>query len=243
MLKNIYLLFISLSLLMIFNFGWSAEIQMGETKFQGTVSVYEDGTVETNFPEKEVEVGGEGRKRVKIKFMEGRFALVDSATNEEMTLDREGKFIKKSRLMALQISQSSGGIPTTPKTSPLPVASPSEPQKPNEEKTPESEKKEPIIDISILDVVLSAQIFVGQQTNIEVVILNDSEVRLDGCLLIVNIEDGFRDKKIVNLNSRQRQREIFRWLPRREGRFRIIATLKAPEEFEEKNTRNNAKTT
>ncbi|MCM8757959.1 MAG: hypothetical protein NC903_02735, partial [Candidatus Omnitrophica bacterium] len=44
-------------------------------------------------------------------------------------------------------------------------------------------------------------------------------------------------------NPRQRQREIFRWLPRREGRFRIIATLKAPEEFEEKNTRNNAKTT
>ncbi|MCM8771269.1 MAG: hypothetical protein NC936_05330 [Candidatus Omnitrophica bacterium] len=231
MRRSIFFILLLLSILMVYNWGWSAEIQIGGTQFEGKVVVYDDGRVETNFADKEVEVEGEGRKRVKVKFVEGRFVVVDFVTNEEMALNKEGKFIKKSRLGLLQLGQQTGeattGASSTPNAS----------QKPSEEKLSET------IDISIFEVALLGGIFVNRQTNIEVTIFNDSEQKLDNCLLAIEIEDGFREKRTVSLKPRERQKQIFRWIPHQEGRLRLTAVLRAPQDIQEKNTRNNEKTT
>ncbi|MCM8792119.1 MAG: hypothetical protein NC826_03085, partial [Candidatus Omnitrophica bacterium] len=108
-------------------------------------------------------VEGEGRKRVKIKFMEGRLALVDSATNEEMTLDRGGKFIKKSKILAIQSAQLSQNSPSASQflssaTAPS-TLSVLQPDKDWEVKQDEIlQVKELPIDVSIFDVTLRGEV-------------------------------------------------------------------------------------
>ncbi|MCM8792120.1 MAG: hypothetical protein NC826_03090 [Candidatus Omnitrophica bacterium] len=66
-------------------------------------------------------------------------------------------------------------------------------------------------------------------------------MKLDNCLLTVETEDEFRDKKTINLNPRERQKQTFRWVPRREGIIRLKTVIKVSSGIEEKNTRNNEK--
>jgi hypothetical protein len=68
---------------------------MGDKKFEGKVTVHQDGSVTTESTAKEVDVEGGGKKRLKLKSRDGKLMVVDEQ-GEEMALEQGGKFKKRS---------------------------------------------------------------------------------------------------------------------------------------------------
>jgi len=96
-------------------------------------------------------------------------------------------------------------------------------------------KKE--VDLSITDIRLRRIIIAGEPSDIEVSVKNDSGIEIREALVILETEDGFRDKKTISLRPYTQERIRFTWTPHREGRQRITATLECRED---QNPRNNS---
>ena len=95
MAKKIFLFLIMIGLIAFCVKTRAAKIQMGDQKFEGKVVVHQDGSVTTESTAKEVDVEGQGKKRLKLKFKEGRLTVADEQ-GEEMALEQGGKFKKRS---------------------------------------------------------------------------------------------------------------------------------------------------
>lgn len=77
----------------------AVEVDMGGNKFNAKVTVYDDGTVQTESAEKEVPVEGEGKKRLKLKERDGKLVVVDQAGTEIAADPTSRKLKKKQRLI------------------------------------------------------------------------------------------------------------------------------------------------
>jgi len=98
------------------------------------------------------------------------------------------------------------------------------------------------VDLSILDISLPPEVHIGREVEIEITVLNDSEIEAKDCELNISIGDGSRDKKTLSLKPKAREKSIFRWTPRSEGNFRIEVKIDPPKGLEDKNIRNNTST-
>lgn len=95
MTKTIFLFLMMIGVIIFSINAHAAKIQMGDQKFEGKVVVHQDGSVTTESTAKEVDVEGQGKKRLKLKFKEGKLMVADEQ-GEEMALEEGGKFKKRA---------------------------------------------------------------------------------------------------------------------------------------------------
>jgi len=95
MFRKIFLFLLATGMVGFYFPARAAEIQMGDQKFEGKVTVHQDGSVTTESAGKEVEAEGGGKKRLKLKSRDGKLMVVDEQ-GEEMALEQGGKFKKRS---------------------------------------------------------------------------------------------------------------------------------------------------
>ncbi len=95
MARKIFLFLFMIGLITFCVKARAAKIQMGDQAFEGKVVVHQDGSVTTESTAKEVDVEGQGKKRLKLKFKEGKLMVADEQ-GEEMALEEGGRFKKRS---------------------------------------------------------------------------------------------------------------------------------------------------
>lgn len=99
-----------------------------------------------------------------------------------------------------------------------------------------TEVKPELIDLEISDLRLPPDITVGQNSEFEASVKNNSESEIREVVINFETEDGFKDRKVIALRSRAQERIKFSWTPRKEGRQRITVMLECRED---ENVRNN----
>ena len=95
MLRKIFLFLLATGMVGFYFPARAAEIQMGDQKFEGKVTVHQDGSVTTESTAKQVDVEGGGKKQMRLKNRDGKLMVVDEQ-GEEMALEQGGKFKKRS---------------------------------------------------------------------------------------------------------------------------------------------------
>ncbi|OPY77534.1 MAG: hypothetical protein A4E64_01077 [Syntrophorhabdus sp. PtaU1.Bin058] len=93
-----------------------------------------------------------------------------------------------------------------------------------------AEVKQEQVDLSIDDIRVAQNISLGQSTEIEVSIRNNSNVEIKDCRITFSGEDGTTKNEKVSLGPRARERMKFEWTPRKEGRQKISVALDYKED-------------
>ena len=99
MLRKIFLFLLATGMVGFYFPARAAEIQMGDQKFEGKVTVHQDGSVTTESTAKQVDVEGGGKKQMRLKNRDGKLMVVDEQ-GEEMALEQGGKFKTRSLIKA-----------------------------------------------------------------------------------------------------------------------------------------------
>jgi len=105
----------------------------------------------------------------------------------------------------------------------------------------EAEKTRPVvkIDIAISEIVLPGEIYLGKPAEIVIMAENFSEAELKDCLAAIEIDDGFREKRPFSLKPLGKEKILFNWTPKKEGRLTLNAIIRPPRGIGEGNNRNN----
>jgi hypothetical protein len=97
-------------------------------------------------------------------------------------------------------------------------------------------KKEEQVDLSVKELRVPREAYVGKPADIEVIIANETNTDVKECIVRIESEDGMRDKTRIALRPRSQERARFTWTPRRDGRQTIKASIECREDM---NSRNN----
>lgn len=100
----------------------------------------------------------------------------------------------------------------------------------------EETKQEQTIDLSIEDIKVAQNISLGQSTEVEVSVRNNSSIEIKDCRITFSSEDGTTKSERVSLRPQEREKVRFEWVPRKDGRQKISAALEYKEDM---NTANN----
>ena len=116
-------------------------------------------------------------------------------------------------------------------------------QRPSEEKkqlpreaVKEETKKEQRIDLMIEGIRVAPNVSLGQRTEVEVSVRNNSNAEIKDCRITFSSEDGTTKSERASLFPQGRERVRFEWTPRKDGRQKISAALEYKEDV---NAANN----
>ncbi|MCX7661428.1 MAG: hypothetical protein N2Z79_01930, partial [Candidatus Omnitrophica bacterium] len=85
--------------------------------------------------------------------------------------------------------------------------------KPSEEK---KEEKTPI-DLSLERIETKSEIFIGEKTELSIHIKNNSKEIIKDCSVILETEDGLRDRRTISLGQNKLEKVNFSWIPKQTG--------------------------
>jgi hypothetical protein len=92
------------------------------------------------------------------------------------------------------------------------------------------------IDVSVENIDVGRQAGLGDKVPVKVFLKNNSPVRVEGCAVRLENEDGLVDKQLIALQANERKTVEFIWLPKREGRQKLTAVIELSDDG---NLRNN----
>lgn len=92
-------------------------------------------------------------------------------------------------------------------------------------------------DVSIGAIKVPREIYAEKETEITVTLKNESELDIKDCVVMIESEDGFREKEMLSLGPRCRERVSFRWVPKKEGRQRLTAIAEAEDDASPNNNK------
>ena len=101
----------------------------------------------------------------------------------------------------------------------------------------EETKQEQTVDLSIEDIKVAQNISLGQGTEVEVSVRNNSNVEIKDCRITFSGEDGTMKNEKVSLGPRARERVRFEWVPRKEGRQKLSVALEYKEDVDRANNK------
>jgi|GEM_PF-5451903 len=186
-----------------------AEVDMEGEKISGTVRVSQDGTVTVNIPEKEINIEGEGKKRIKFKLENNTLIPIESSTGEEISIDPSSGKFKRKKLIQQLIKEAN------------------------------IEKEQLVADLAIIALEAKSQINLGEKLDVMVTLINKSTFLLDGVVVELNTQDGFSDKQVIALKPKDEQSVKFSWQPEKSGVQLIKVTVIPPKDFKDTEPSNN----
>jgi hypothetical protein len=101
----------------------------------------------------------------------------------------------------------------------------------------EETKQEQAVDLSIEDIKVAQNISLGQGTEVEVSVKNNSNTEIKDCRITFTGEDGTMKNEKVSLGPRARERVRFEWVPRKEGKQKLSVALEYKEDVNRANNK------
>jgi len=95
------------------------------------------------------------------------------------------------------------------------------------------------VDLAVAELNVSERVILGQKTNIDVVLENKSDADLNGCLFKVEATDEAKVEQLVVLPKNARQRVEIKWIPQKEGKLSLKASISPPDGIKDKDESNN----
>ncbi|MCX7926527.1 MAG: carboxypeptidase regulatory-like domain-containing protein [Candidatus Omnitrophica bacterium] len=85
----------------------------------------------------------------------------------------------------------------------------------------EEAKTEKTVDVSVLDMRIPSEFFVGESATIDVIIKNNSQIEIKNIPVIFEAEEGTKQQKVIYLGPSSKEKLRFQWTPKQEGRQKI----------------------
>jgi hypothetical protein len=95
------------------------------------------------------------------------------------------------------------------------------------------------VDISINKITFPARIYLNKKATIEIIVVNNSSIDINDCLISVEAEDGSKTSQVFPLNKNDKQKIELKWVPQKKGELKFTAMIKPPDGIQETNTENN----
>jgi hypothetical protein len=134
-------------------------------------------------------------------------------------------------------AQQGGQTQTTSSTAAATQRPSAEKKQLSREAVKEETKKEQRIDLLIEDIRVAPNVSLGQRTEVEVSVRNNSNAEIKDCRVTFSSEDGTTKSERMSLGPQGRERVRFEWTPRKDGRQKISAVLEHKEDANGANNR------
>lgn len=95
------------------------------------------------------------------------------------------------------------------------------------------------IDIAVTEIILPEKIYLNEKATINIVLLNKSDIDLEGCMFTVEANSGSKVNRAIPLSRNIPTNIELVWVPLQQGKIDFKVMLVAPEGFQEENIKDN----